>query len=361
VRDLEALEVLMAKSLRVLVVIDREDRHRGEHWGTVLDEVRARGLIDPVVTLWPLADRIRAPLSADRVFWEQLSETDVLVINWDAVNGDPDFGADIALRWFEVRWPAVRSWLNNGGLLILEGQALLGVPYERAYASVLGPREVRVSGVEDPRVPEAQAKRMRGDSQMTRAAKRVRGFENLDVLTPLPNLTFDDLFPPQTAGRLLAPSIRRLSFGDMLYRGWFRRRTSRSTLPWVPYARRAKRWPLNYSTLLGAKCAQKGIAFASTILLSATRQVALVEALLLTHGNVAALPDPAPFTRFLAKHLPKLAAGILSALLLALADPSAASRTFVAPAIGLAVTLLLEAVPVAARAGHKLVRTFTGA
>ena len=218
-----------------------------------------------------------------------------------------------------------------------------------------------MSGVEDPRVPEAQAKRMRGDSRMTRAAKRVRGFENLDVLTPLPNLTFDDLFPPQTQGACSRPRSGAFPSGTCCNRGWFTRRTSRSTLPWVPYARRAKRWPLNYSTLLGAKCAQKGIAFASTILLSATRQVALVEALLLTHGKVAALPDPAPFTRFSAKHLPKLAAGILSALLLALADPSAAPRAFVAPAIGLAVTLLLETVPVAARAGHKVVRTFTGA
>ncbi len=38
---------------------------------------------------------------SEEVFVERLqSNTDVLVVNWDAINGDPDFGADRALQWF---------------------------------------------------------------------------------------------------------------------------------------------------------------------------------------------------------------------------------------------------------------------
>ncbi len=44
--------------------------------------------------LQPLSDMMAQPLAeGEQVFLERLqSQTDVLVVNWDAINDDPDFG-----------------------------------------------------------------------------------------------------------------------------------------------------------------------------------------------------------------------------------------------------------------------------
>jgi hypothetical protein len=86
------------------------------------------------------------------VFLEQLqAEAQVLIINWDAINDDLDFGADRSLEWFAQRRSVVRSWVERGGILILEGQACWGVTVQPSYDAVLGPRELLVCGAEDPR------------------------------------------------------------------------------------------------------------------------------------------------------------------------------------------------------------------
>lgn len=351
--------------LRVTLVLDREDRRRRDFWTPILSQLREQQVVNTRVTTYSLAESIASPLTAETpAFLETLQDdTDVLILNWDVINGDPDFGADLALRWFEHRRLAVRNWLNKGGVLILEGQAVLGVPSGESYAAVLGPGEVSTCGPEDPRRPEAQERRMVGECTLTRLGGRAPGFETLGRLQPRQTLSYDDLFPPGKAGRLVAAYIRRADFSRMLYRGWFRRTfRRRATMRWVPYFRRANRWPRNYPTLLVAKCENKGAIFASTMLLSATMQYKLVQAILLTHGNVASLPDPSPVPRLIARYLPESLVGLLTALLLLLfsgQDP--VRKALLAAALGVLVTVLLDLLPRSGRALQRLLRNVTGA
>lgn len=140
-------------SKKVHVVVDRDDRKRAEFWSHVLDEVRTKRGLDLEVRIQPLPDLLAKSLQPEEpVFLEQLqAEAQVLIINWDAINDDLDFGADRSLKWFAQRRSVVRSWVEGGGILILEGQACWGVTVQPSYDAVLGPRELLVCGAEDPR------------------------------------------------------------------------------------------------------------------------------------------------------------------------------------------------------------------
>ena len=351
--------------LRVSVVVDKADRRRREFWTDVLTDLKRQQGIDTTVKLCPLADMMRAPLrDADPVFLEQLQDgTDVLVVNWDAINGDPDFGADAALSWFNHRHMAVRDWLNGGGVLILEGQAVLGVPSQDAYDALLGDGELAVCGAEDPSDPGAQERRMQGACRTTRTARRAKGFTAIEDIRSRETLTHDDMFPPETSGRLVAAYIRRGDYRAMVYRGWFRRRAWRSqtTLRWLPYIRRAKLWPLNYSTMLVAKV-DKGAIFATTMLLSGTGQTRLIQAILSTHGRVSELPEPERLWSVISRHgVPALAGLITSALTLSFISTDWYWTVLGTVLITGTVTLLLEHVAVARQAVKRLVSMFTGA
>ncbi|MGY1830538.1 hypothetical protein ACI8AA_08940 [Geodermatophilus sp. SYSU D01180] len=343
--------------------MDRQDRFHADFWTGILADLNAKGRLRTVPTIVPLADWLDEPLKPrKRVLLKLIEEdTDVLILNWDVVNGDPDFGGDAALRWFEHRQFALRRWVNDGGVLIIESQAAQGVPADRYYAAILGEGELRVSGREDPRRPEAEGARMVGRCRMTRIARGAPEFLSLHEIDPRDDLDFDDLFPPKAAGRLVPRYLHNVNTGNLLYRGWFRRRIRHGSLAWVPYVRRDERWPLDFPTMLVAK-SEKGAVFASTMLLSATRQTRLIQSMLLTHGDVENLPEPGVLRRAANRYVAKAAAGLLTALLLLVftsADP--VRRALFAAGIGLAVTVVLDLLPAAWRAAFRLVRRFTGA
>src|SRR5947209_3714663 len=95
---------------------------------------------------------------------------------------------------------------------------------------------------------------MRGSCRMTRLGRGAPGFYGLDDVTPHPNLKFDELYPPGAVGRLVPRYLKEIDTSRLLYRGWFRRRSPSRTLRWTAYVRRDKQWPLNFPTLLVAKC-----------------------------------------------------------------------------------------------------------
>jgi hypothetical protein len=103
----------------VLVLKDSGPYPRGCFWEEVVSrlnhDVKLRSLVYP-----------------DVFFVKELRAYDVLIVNWDAINGDPSFGSDSALRWSEHRHPEVRWWVSIGGILIIEGQARLSVPTQAA-------------------------------------------------------------------------------------------------------------------------------------------------------------------------------------------------------------------------------------
>src|SRR4051794_9939659 len=97
-------------AVRVGVVVDRADRMRGQFWHEAVCALRESHDVtcgDPI--LLPVADSITRPLNAEPMPLEVISsDIDILVINWDAINGDPDFGADLARNWIAHRRTALR-------------------------------------------------------------------------------------------------------------------------------------------------------------------------------------------------------------------------------------------------------------
>lgn len=216
---------------RVTLVVDREGRCHADFWTAILEDLTEQMQFETEVTRLPLADWLsRPPSDLGEAPWAVIDRTDIVIINWDAVNGDPDFGGDVALRWFEHRQFALRRWLTGGGMLILDGQAAQGVPEDRYYAAVLGEQEVRLSGREDPTNPDKEKVRMKGGCRITRLARGAPGFEALDDVTPRADLTFDQLYPPNAVGRLVPRYLNEIDTSRLLYRGWFRRRIPSRTL-----------------------------------------------------------------------------------------------------------------------------------
>ncbi len=136
---------------------------------------------------------------------------------------------------------------------------------------------------------------------MTKQARQSRLFGLLPRnLVAIGDRDHDQMFPPDTAGKLVARFLRRGQW-PMLYRGWFRRQPlRRRRLGWVPIARTAGR-RFNHPILLVARSGA-GAVFASTMLLASSRQLGLIEAMLDTHGNADLLPTPWRLSTWLSRH-----------------------------------------------------------
>jgi len=277
----------VTKRLRVAVITDWSHCTRGNHWEEVIapnheyTEVR-------------LADAV-APLNQQAVpgggysFLQALDDLDVLVLNWDVVNGDPDFGADFTLAWFDHHRGEVLMWVRNGGLLIIEGQTVLSVPSQHAYDRLLGHREVVVCGAEDELDPPAQARRFGAECVVTAAAQRPARFgSSLNRLQPLGERSHEEMFP---AAERVASFLARENW-KTLYRGWFRlsplRRRSR--LNWCPVIVTTRRSGRRYPTAIAARHGE-GAIVATTMFLASTRQHKLIHALLDCHGDNSKIPE----------------------------------------------------------------------
>ena len=59
--------------------------------------------------------------------------TDIIIVNWDSINGDPIYGSDRAFQFFNHYRPDMISWVEKGGIIFLEAQTaawqLVNDPY----------------------------------------------------------------------------------------------------------------------------------------------------------------------------------------------------------------------------------------
>ncbi len=138
-----------------------------------------------------------------------MERAQVVILNWDVINGDPSFGADLASRWVEHYQHNFRAWVRRGGILVLEGQANLSIPVQRAYDAVLGEGEVRLSGMEDPLDVTAQNRRVGQRCCLTRQALSSELFRSLHGYTLAPaERNYDDYFPDANAKSPLDPDLK---------------------------------------------------------------------------------------------------------------------------------------------------------
>lgn len=133
----------------------------------------------------------------------------------------------------------------------------------------------------------------------------------------------------------------------------------------MPYVRRDEPWPRNFPTLLAAKCGKdKGLVFASTMMLAATRQTPLIRAMLCAHSQVADLPEPGVVRRVAGRYGPKLTTGLLAGLtlfLLAPEDKDTLQWVLISGLVTLGATVVLDLLPWLWRSTHRVVRALAGA
>ena len=279
--------------LRVLVLSDSGPYPRGCFWETVVN-----GLQHDV--------KLRTLERPDVFFIKELRAHDVLIVNWDAINGDPSFGSDSALRWSEHRHPEVRWWVSKGGLLIIEGQAKLSVPTQAAYDALLGPGQMRLSGPSDPSQAGIEEKRV---GKRCRVTTRVHPdtplgpFMGKEISSEQRARTFEEMFPDNGRHLLLPLGPRDLSVRgsgwNYLYRGWFKswllRPPGRWGLKWVRLVETTDRkwYKRPHPTMMAARYRQ-GAVFATTMLLSNINEedLGFIDAILDYHHRVDELPQP---------------------------------------------------------------------
>ncbi|HEX8002303.1 MAG TPA: hypothetical protein VF519_06375 [Mycobacteriales bacterium] len=334
---------------------------RGVLWSQLLadmpdlpTEVREFGVADLPALL--------AAGTADDLLLQHLDSSDVLVVNWDTVNGDPDFGADFAMRWFEHRRLEILAWVSNGGVLLVEGQATLGVPSQRAYDAVLDVGEVSVCGPQDPLRPEVQRRRYGHSCRLTRRAAKSAMFADFSdprVDSSDVDRTYEEMLPG-LAARVLSPRLKTLDW-NMLYRGWFRTNPVRGRrLRWVSLLTTADRqwWTgrFNHPVLLGARLG-KGAIVVSTMFLASTQQRELVACLL---RNTDGMPVRGglvrPVVDFVRKNAVPVLAGLAAAPLIGTAGSWDATGTLAKLAQALVTVVAFFVVGLATKLLHGLVR-----
>lgn len=179
---------------------------------------------------------------------------------------------------------------------MIEGQATLSIPTQRAYDAILGLGELKVCGPEDDLRWELQRRRNGTECRLTRRARNCSIFSGLAGLEGTER-SFDEMFP-WPGSEVLKEVLKEELFG--LYRGYFSwRPLRRRRLHWTVLARTNDRkffrdWRFNHPTLLMARHG-KGVVFASTMLLPNLKQERLLRALFQAHGRMDELPQTQPW------------------------------------------------------------------
>lgn len=213
----------LGRRLRVVVVVDhkRSSRRRRCFWKYVLKSSNHDLRHRVKCKFLSIADELsRGQNPATTLF--SLESTDIIVINWDAVNGDPVYGSDRAYHFMRHYGPDMLEWLSQGGLLFVESQGASWSSSSDSYAcftSMFQGSEVSLCSEMwtvgnavsvDPSAPSNPLTTDLGDLELTPGGLWAR--------------------KPWFPSRLLRSDIQSLRFArrhqQLLYRGWFDEWTS---------------------------------------------------------------------------------------------------------------------------------------
>lgn len=214
--------------IKVTVLLDSDDpdRRRACAWHEIaVHQLGQRPLQWSLVSLRDAMARGEHPMSilAD-------NETDILIFNWDVMNGDPVYGSDLCLNLVEHYRTDLEMWVKRGGILILECQADAEEMIERAYRifTARGRYPVKLAKV-DVATDSGQGwnahfnRRLLPTHPIMRAL-RVTGPEALEEFVLSEHEDYKEpLFPP----KYVKPGMRSLEERERfpaVFRGWFSER-----------------------------------------------------------------------------------------------------------------------------------------
>jgi hypothetical protein len=80
----------------------------------------------------------------------RIDSADLVIVNWDAANGDYACGSDDVFTYFQTRRDRRDALLRGGGKLLCEFQSGKGVLHQDAYNVIFGEGEVQVEEAKFP-------------------------------------------------------------------------------------------------------------------------------------------------------------------------------------------------------------------
>jgi len=243
-----------------IVVVDWARCARANLWKEELQNLSPSHVDFAKCTWLPLAD--------SPVLRHDLRDRQVLIFNFDSINGDPACGSDFALNWVQLHHKSLLRWVTKGGILILEGQAMLSVPTQASYDALFGHREMRVSRPSEG-TQALEWKRTGPNCRVTANARKLNLLNEFDKFACKPGLSLASRFPG-LASDIVGDDEHDKGSWSILYRGWFSR---------IPILTRQHRWtPLietdqshstNHPVLVGTQIGE-GVIFLSTMFLAGT-------------------------------------------------------------------------------------------
>ncbi len=320
------------KPFKIVVVVDPAGRQRGVFWPAEIayynaaKDLRSRYNLPPAQkepVLVELANDVQRPHNEHVFLLHHLPSADLVIVNWDALNGDPSYGADVAARWWRHYRTNIWDWVYEGGILVIEGQANRDIPVQESYDALLGEQEVLLSGMEDSLHASKQEHRRVGRAcRAMRSAKATELFpQGMPPEYRHVDRSYEELFPDTSDKDL--PAGLRSPEPTLLWRGWFRRwRFRRTRFTWTPLLKAAEKGPRNYPTLLVATHGA-GAIFVSTMQLAlGQKNPYLLAAFLRARSDHDSLPKPGPRTKQWIE-LPAAAAVIVATVLYVYVWPEA--------------------------------------
>lgn len=125
----------IGRRLRICIVIDhrRPSRRRRCFWVNLLRSSTHDFRHRVEVKLVSIADELKRGRNPATVLFSP-DRTDVIIVNWDAINGDPVYGSDRAFQFIEHYRPDMLEWLRQGGVVVVESQGASWSSIESVYS-----------------------------------------------------------------------------------------------------------------------------------------------------------------------------------------------------------------------------------
>lgn len=212
----------------------------------------------------------------------------MVIVNWDAANGDYVCGSDDTFLYFLTRQDRRDALLSAGGIILCECQSGRGQPYQAAYDAIFGSSQVEVINASvPPELVEGESSteaKWNNDSVHTFAPYRsfypiIRELSSSlrsSYIETVPLFNFDDQRPQET--------FYRYKYRQSLYNGWF----CSWGKGWVPLLVADLREPLSLPSklfspppaVLLAKCELGGVMLASTMWIAGSKCTELTDSIL---------------------------------------------------------------------------------
>jgi hypothetical protein len=138
IRRREQPKAKSGHQFNVVVIMDSPKRKRTRlrrscFWEYMYDDEKYKTIRDYArVKFMCIADELEEGNNPAWKLFEK-DETDIIVVSWNALNGDPAFGADKAQALFKHYIPDIAAWIRKGGIILVEAQHACLVPMQEVY------------------------------------------------------------------------------------------------------------------------------------------------------------------------------------------------------------------------------------